>query len=369
MNASPEPLPHLIDVDLGDRSYRITIGSGHLDDVGTICREALVDRHAFVITDSNVGPIYLDRVTTSLGGTSKRVDVMTMEAGESTKSLANCQRIWQQMLHLAADRSSIVVALGGGVIGDLGGFVAAAFARGIDFVQIPTSLLAQVDSSVGGKVGINLPGAKNMVGAFWQPRSVLIDTDVLSTLDQRNYVAGLAEVIKYGLIMDLPFFEYLEKSVSELLSLDSETLARVIARCCQCKTDVVEADEREQSGRRAILNYGHTYGHAIEAVFGYGTFLHGEAISIGMTCAGRLAVQLGLVDSEFLKRQTELFRAVGLPVDCPSEKHDELIDAMARDKKVSKGQLNLILPTKIGHVESIPAPNRAEILTSLKPTD
>lgn len=355
-----------VNVSLDDRTYAIDIRPGSLTDVGQLGRDVFFQRHVIVITDSVVAPLYLQTACDAISKHATRVNSVTVPAGETSKCLKECQRIWQEMLQLEADRSSVVVALGGGVAGDLAGFVAAAFARGLKFVQIPTSLLAQVDSSVGGKVGINLPNAKNMVGAFWQPQHVMIDTDVLSTLDDRNFIAGIAEVIKYGLIMDRPFFEQLESSVDALLAKDAETLCRVIARCCECKAKVVEEDEREQSGRRAILNYGHTYGHAIEAVFGYGTYLHGEAIAIGMTCAARLAVMLGRVAPEFLERQTTLFQRFGLPVKCPADRHEELLASMKRDKKVSRGTLYLILPLELGNVESVAAPDDAMILRSLR---
>ena len=318
-----------------------------------------------LITDSHVGPLYLSRIYEDLLGIAARVDHQTVPAGETSKSIAQAEKCWQQLLTQSASRDTVIVAVGGGVVGDLAGFIAATFARGITFVQIPTSLLAQVDSSVGGKVGINLPSAKNMVGAFLQPATVLIDPEVLNTLDQRNYFAGMAEVIKYGLIMDPELFVRLEQAAEPLLQRNSDVLTQVIANCCQCKADVVAEDEQEVSGRRAILNYGHTYGHAIEAVFGYGSFLHGEAIAIGMTCAARLAKMLGLVDDDFIGRQTQLFHRFHLPTDCPAERHDELISAMMRDKKVAAGQLNLILPTRIGHVESIPAPDEQLIRASL----
>ena len=224
------------------------------------------------------------------------------------------------MVKLGTDRKSVVVALGGGVVGDLAGFLASTFARGLTFIQIPTTLLAQVDSSVGGKVGVNLPQAKNMVGSFWQPAKVVIDPIVLATLDDANFQSGMAEVIKYGLIMDLPLFEHLERSVKVINDRDNDALSKIIAWCCRCKATIVEEDEHEIFGRRAILNYGHTYGHAIEAVFGYGRFLHGQAIAIGMTCTARLARNLGLVNQHFLDRQTALFRAYGLPVECPAER-------------------------------------------------
>ena len=353
-------------VNLGDRSYHIHIGAGSLKDLRSHLGEFLADRHVVIFSDEQVAGLYLDNVAGQIEQFAAKVDRLVVPVGETSKSIKQADQLWQQMVELGADRSSIVVALGGGVVGDLAGFIAATYGRGVKFVQIPTSLLAQVDSSVGGKVGINLPQSKNMVGAFLQPQTVLIDPDMLGTLDEANYQAGMAEVIKYGLIMDLPLFEYLESSVEAIQKRDSETLTRTIAWCCQCKATVVEEDEKETSGRRAILNYGHTYGHAIEAIFGYGKFLHGEAISIGMTCAGRLARNLEMVDDAFLTRQTKLFQAIGLPVDCPAERHDKLVGAMKHDKKVSQGKLNLILPTEIGNVIGYPAPADEVILESLK---
>jgi len=344
---STNPTSQQVHVGLGQRSYRIEIGAGRLKDrLAGDLKNHLTDEHVVLVTDDVVAPLYLDEVAKTIEQLANRVDPIIVPSGEPSKSVAQCDKAWQQMVALNTDRKSIVVALGGGVVGDLAGFLAATYGRGLKFVQIPTTLLAQVDSSVGGKVGINLPQSKNMVGAFWQPQAVLIDPLVLNTLDEANYRAGLAEVIKYGLIMDLPLLEYLESSVEALNNRDPDTLTKTIAWCCQCKATVVEEDEKETSGRRAILNYGHTYGHAIEAVFGYGRFLHGQAISIGMTCAGRLARNLGMVDQAFLDRQAKLFQAVGLPTDCPDEKHQELVDAMKHDKKVSRGKLILILPTQ-----------------------
>jgi 3-dehydroquinate synthase len=256
-------------------------------------------------------------------------------------------------LEHGTDRKSIVVAVGGGVIGDLAGFIAATYARGLAFVQVPTSLLAHVDSSVGGKVGVNLPGAKNMVGAFWQPLGVLIDTQVLDTLPAREYRAGLAEVVKYGVIVDADFFAYLEQHVDEINDRTPEVLRCVIARCCRLKADVVENDERETLGLRAVLNYGHTFAHAIEAEAGYGQFLHGEAVSIGMVAASRLAERLGRIDSELTRRQHALLVRLGLPVEMPDIASDTLLAAMQRDKKVAHGRLRFILPARMGHVELV----------------
>ena len=241
----------------------------------------------------------------------------------------------------------------GGVVGDLAGFIAASFARGIDFYQVPTTLLAQVDSSVGGKVGINLPGAKNMVGAFWQPQHVTIDTSVLATLPDREYRAGLAEVVKYGVILDEKFFSYLEENIDGCNERTDEDLRYIIARCCQLKADVVQADERETTGLRAVLTYGHTFGHALEAVTKYGQFLHGEAISIGMLCASRLAASLGLIDSSLTDRQHKLLTSLKLPTEMPDLDHQPILEAMSRDKKVEHGKLRFILPTKIGHVQLV----------------
>jgi 3-dehydroquinate synthase len=354
-----------VDVDLADRSYAIHIGSGLLSKLDALCRTFVADRHVIVISDSRVAPLYLAKVETAFASASK-VDSLVVDEGEKSKSIAQCDQLWQQMIELRADRKTIVVALGGGVVGDLAGFVASGFARGIDFIQIPTTLLAQVDSSVGGKTGVNLPQAKNMVGAFWQPKTVVIDVDVLDTLDDRNFRAGLAEVIKYGLIMDADLFDRIAGSMESILARDASVVAELIQRCCQCKADVVTEDEKETSGRRAILNYGHTVGHAIEAVYGYGEYLHGEAISIGMVVEAEMAKALGMVDTAFCDRQRAVFSSSGLPVVCPSGKESELIDAMTRDKKVASGKLNFILPTRIGNVKSVPSPRAEAIKAAIK---
>ncbi|MFK7768833.1 MAG: 3-dehydroquinate synthase [Mariniblastus sp.] len=355
-----------VTVNLGDRTYSIAIAPGNLRCLSGSLLPFLENQHVVVVTDDIVGEHYLSNVVEQIDSFAMRTDTIMVPHGETSKSVSTCDGLWQKMVEFGTDRKSFVVALGGGVVGDLAGFLAATYGRGLNFIQIPTSLLAQVDSSVGGKVGINLPQAKNMVGAFWQPESVVIDPLVLNTLDERNYCAGMAEVIKYGLIMDIPFFEFLESSVEKINARDSQTLTKIISWCCQCKATVVEEDEKETSGRRAILNYGHTFGHAIEAIFGYGEYLHGQAISIGMTCAGRLARNMGRVDQGFLDRQTKLFKDVGLPVECPSQHHVELVDAMKRDKKVSRGKLVLILPTRIGHVEEVDSPGDAMLLESLQ---
>ena len=308
-----------------------------------------------LISDANVYPLHGLAVADSLANSGATVHTIIVEPGEQTKSAAFAESLWRQMLELGADRKTIVAALGGGVVGDLVGFVAATYARGLGLLQIPTTLLAQVDSSVGGKVGINLPGAKNMVGAFWQPLGVLIDTDTLATLPRREYVSGLAEVVKYGVILDAEFFADLEANAAALSQRQSEVLSRVVARCCRLKADVVESDERELGCgppelNRAVLNYGHTFAHALETTSGYGRWLHGEAVSIGMMCAARLALRLGRVDDRFLRRQRELLVALGLPVEMPDSDAESFLAVMARDKKSEQGRLRFVLPERLGRV-------------------
>jgi 3-dehydroquinate synthase len=343
----------IVHVDLGERGYDITVDSGNLPALGCLVRALEPATHAVVVTDRNVlaphGRIAVD----SLQATGMRVDLLTVEAGEGAKSIAVAESLWSQLAALKADRKSLVVAVGGGVIGDLAGFVAATYARGLRFVQVPTTLLAQVDSSVGGKVGVNLPSAKNMVGAFWQPQAVLIDTAVLNTLPEREYRAGLAEVVKYGVILDAPFFEYLEANIDAVNRREACVLRHIVARSCRLKADIVEQDEREETGVRAILNYGHTFAHAFETVTSYGTLLHGEAVSIGMMCAARLAASLGKIPTTLVERQQSLLEAMHLPVRTPSVSPQAMVEAMQRDKKVEHGRLRFVLPTRLGRMELV----------------
>lgn len=362
-----------IQVDLGSQSYSIQIGNSLLPNTGSWLanlRSAgcanLAPGHALLVTDRNVEAIYADPVEHSLQAAGWSTNRLVVPAGEHSKSATIADQLWQQLLVAGADRKSIVVALGGGVVGDLAGFVAATFARGISLVQIPTTLLAQVDSSVGGKTGINLPGAKNMVGAFWQPKGVLIDTRVLSTLADREYRAGLAEVIKYGVIMDDSFFDYLENHIDQLNQRDDAVLGHVVARCCRLKADVVEQDEREETGVRALLNYGHTFCHALEAATGYDRLLHGEAVAIGMDCAARLAERLGRVDHAFVNRQQRLLAAVGLPTAVPDVPHKTLLELMQRDKKTEHGRLRFVLPTRMGQVEVVDDIDSVDIVAALQ---
>lgn len=343
---------HDVRVDLAARSYDIHIGTGSLQDIGPILVTTDPLTHAVIVTDTNVEQ-YANTVAESIASAGANVDVLTIEPGEKSKSAASVAALWEEMLSAGSDRKTVVVAVGGGVVGDLAGFVAATFARGLSFVQVPTTLLSQVDSSVGGKTGINLSTAKNMVGAFWQPLTVLIDTNVLKTLPDRDYISGLAEVIKYGVIQDADFFDYLEEHLFELKSRDDETLQYVISRCCRLKADVVEADERETSGRRAVLNYGHTFAHALEAASGYGELMHGEAVSIGMMCASRLAESMGRIDAEVTAKQHSLLQAVGLPIAVPPMNVQDLMNLMMHDKKVEYGKLRFVLPDRLGNVELV----------------
>jgi 3-dehydroquinate synthase len=277
-------------------------------------------------------------------------------SGEQSKSYAQMQLLYDQLVDMAADRRTIVVAVGGGVTGDLAGFVAATYARGLRFVQVPTTLLSMVDSSVGGKTGINHPRGKNLIGAFHQPIGVLIDLTTLNTLPDREYRSGLAEVVKYGVILDHEFFDYLEKNVEGLNARSPEVLRHVVARSCELKADVVRQDEYETTGLRAVLNYGHTFGHAFEALSGYGGLLHGEAVSIGMICASRLAESLNRITSKETARQTELLIRLGLPVEVPKELHSrqqDIVNCMMLDKKTEGRELRFVLPSRIGHVDVV----------------
>jgi 3-dehydroquinate synthase len=340
-----------IRVALAERSYDIEIGRGNLAPVAAFIGQRRKCTHVAVVTDSNVGPLHGQRVAASLTAAGIRVDLLTVPAGEESKCVAEAERLWNELARRKADRKSVIVAVGGGVVGDLAGFVAATYGRGLALVQIPTTLLAQVDSSVGGKVGINLPAAKNIVGSFWQPAGVVIDLDVLHTLPEREYRSGLAEVVKYGVILDAEFFTFLEASVPALNARESQVLEKVVARCCQLKANVVQQDEREETGLRAVLNYGHTFCHALETVTGYGHFLHGEAVAIGMICASRLAESLGLIGNEVTRRQCELLRQLGLPTEVGDMDRDQLLAVMQHDKKSEHGRLRFVLPTRLGSVE------------------
>jgi 3-dehydroquinate synthase len=353
-------------VSLGDRSYPIVVCSGKWGDVVSRIFAAIPDlTHALVIGDQAITKSWTAPVVRGLRE-SVRCDLFEVATGESSKSLSSIGEIWEWMHTCGADRKSVVIAIGGGVIGDLAGFAAASYARGIRLVQLPTTLLAQVDSSVGGKTGINLTSGKNMVGAFWQPTLVMIDTETLSTLPQRSYVSGLAEVIKYGVIEDESFFGWLESSAEALVARVPEAVRHAISTSCQVKADVVANDERETSGRRAILNYGHTFAHAIEATAGYGVFLHGEAVAIGMQMAAQLSLDMGLIDKGFLQRQRKLIQDCSLPTVWPQADPVAMVAAMRTDKKVAHASLRFVLPDRLGHVELITCNDPAAITHAIQ---
>ena len=355
-----------VHVNLAERSYDIEIGSDNLQRVGQCLTSTGTVSHAVIITDENVQQPHAIRVAESLTDESLDVDLLVVEPGEPTKSIDMAAGLWEGLLELGADRRTLVVAVGGGVVGDLAGFIAATYARGVRFFQVPTSLLAQVDSSVGGKVGINLPEAKNMVGAFLQPVGVLVDTATLDTLPKREYLAGLAEVVKYGVALDARFFDYLEAHVAVLLAHEADVLIHVIGRCCRLKADVVENDEREESGLRAVLNYGHTFAHPLETLSGYGQIVHGEAVAMGMLCASRLAERLGRVDAQLTRRQRSLLEALGLPVELPDLDREQIMATMRHDKKVEHGKLRFVLPSRLGHVELVGDVDPADVRAALE---
>lgn len=356
-------------VALKERSYDIEIGNGNRAHFSSFLRQRCETEHAILITDTTVDPLYADGLGDQLVEAGWETHLLVVDAGEQSKSTEVASQLWETMLAEGADRQTVVVAVGGGVVGDLAGFVAATYARGIPFVQIPTTLLAQVDSSVGGKVGVNLPGAKNMVGAFWQPRGVLIDVAVLSTLPVREYRAGLAEVVKYGVILDADFFDYLQQQVEAIDAQDPRVLATIVQHCCRLKAEVVEQDERETTGLRAVLNYGHTFAHALEAAGSYGQLLHGEAVAMGMCCAARLAARLGHVGEPFVEKQHHLLQALHLETTLPDYSPDELLRLMYHDKKVEQGQLRFILPDRMGHVQQVRDVRPDDILAALKDSE
>lgn len=357
---------YILTVDLADRGYCIHIGQATLRSVGQLTQSAMPKvRHAVVISDEKIASI-ANTVVEGLKSIGLRITPLTVPSGEPSKSVEQVAQLWQQMLAEFTDRGSIVVAVGGGVVGDLAGFAAATFARGIPLVQIPTTLLSQVDSSVGGKTGINLPGTKNIVGSFWQPRLVAIDTNSLTSLPDREYVSGLAEVAKYGVIMEPSIFEYLEDHAQATVEKQVEQITHLVAQSCLCKAIVVEEDELETSGRRAILNYGHTFAHAIESVAGYGSLLHGEAVAIGMNMAARLAERMGLVPADFVTRQEGLLRALNLPTRFDGGDAELMWDKMQHDKKTQHGRLHFVLPTRMGHVELVSGVDRTDAIDAIR---
>ncbi len=340
--------------DAADRSYDIHVGRGLLAAVGPAVKSAGAGR-AVVIADAAVAPTHAAVVERALREAGVATALLTVPAGEASKSISGAGRVWDALAEMAVDRRTHLVAVGGGVVGDLAGFAAATFGRGIAVWQVPTTVVAQVDSAIGGKTGINLPAGKNLVGAFWQPRGVFADIDALATLPDREFVSGFAEVVKYGMILDEAFFAWLEEHAAAVRARDPAALLHAVKRSAALKAGVVEQDERELTGLRAVLNYGHTFAHAYETAAGYGTLLHGEAVAIGMARAARLAGFLGRIGEDVIRRQDRLLEALGLPTR-PAETGpaaEELLAVMARDKKAVAGRLRFVLPDRIGRVELV----------------
>ncbi len=333
-------------VELAGRSYPIHIGRNLIGDASLILPH-LKRKQVAVVTNTTVAPLYLEQLTLSLQGFGVSVLPIILPDGEAYKNTQTLNTIYDALLQNRCERSTTLIALGGGVIGDLTGYAAATFLRGVPFIQIPTTLLSQVDSSVGGKTGINHPLGKNMIGAFYQPQVVLADIDTLKTLPPREFSAGMAEVIKYGLMRDAEFFDWLERNVEALMALDEQALSYAIYRSCQNKADLVALDEHEQ-GDRALLNLGHTFGHAIENAMGYGVWLHGEAVAAGTILAADLSQRLGWLTSLDSKRVTDILQAANLPVTAPNLGVERYLDLMGHDKKVEDGKIRLVLQQGIG---------------------
>lgn len=335
-----------VTVGLGARAYPIHIGEGLLAR-GDLFAPHLAQRKVAVITNTTVGALYLEQLTDTLHSLGMEIVPVVLPDGEEHKNWSTLNSIFDALLSNRLERKSALIALGGGVVGDLAGFAAATYQRGVPFIQVPTTLLAQVDSSVGGKTAINHPMGKNMIGAFHQPRMVLADTAMIKTLPDRELSAGLAEVIKYGLIMDVPFLEWLEANIGRLMARDPEALAHAVTRSCENKAQVVEADERE-TGQRALLNLGHTFGHAIETGLGFGVWLHGEAVAAGTIMAAQLSERMGSLTAAEVGRIERLFQSAGLPVDAPLLGEDRYLELMGHDKKVENGKLRLVLLQALG---------------------
>lgn len=356
----------VLTVNLGENSYDIVIDRDVLSTLGARCKALELHGVAAVVTNPTVAALYADTVRKSLADAGYDVVLVEIPDGEEYKNSATLNSIYDAFVEGGIDRSSFVVALGGGVVGDMAGFAAATWLRGVPFVQVPTTLLSQVDSSVGGKTGIDHPRGKNLIGAFYQPKLVLIDVATLQTLDQRQFRAGIAEVIKYGVSLDLQFFEFIERHTEQLLALDGGILIETILRCCQLKAQVVELDEKE-SGLRAVLNYGHTLGHAFEALSGYRGLVHGEAVAIGMGLAAAVSAARGVCSRQDVERIATLIRRCGLPVDIPEYDRQQLLNAIATDKKSRGGLITFICNQGIGmYVMSKHSPEELLSLSGLE---
>src|SRR5919202_5883671 len=361
----------IIKVDLGPQSYNVCVRSGGLDELGSLMGDLSAGKKVLLVSNQSIFRQYGERATAALESAGLEVSSCILPPGEQYKTLNSVQKIYDVALENRLERSSTIVALGGGVVGDMAGFAAATWLRGINVVQVPTSLLAMVDSSVGGKTGVNHPQGKNLIGAFYQPRFVLIDPLVLKTLPPREFRAGMAEVIKYGIIWDAELFDKLEAAnrLDQLRYVDEELLSLILTRSCQSKADVVGKDEKE-AGLRAILNYGHTIGHAVESLTGYKLVNHGEAVAIGMVAAGQIAVQLKMWKPEEAKRQDALIEKTGLPTQLPSGLDiDAIVDSLQTDKKVKDGKVRFVLPTQIGAVtitDQVPADVIRQVLRQMQ---
>ena len=367
---NPADNTRTIRVELGARSYDIVVGPGLMDRAGALLAERLGERRTVIVTDTNVGPLYAGRLDAALRQAGHQTRTVTVPAGETSKSYARLETLLEDLIGGGLERGSVLIALGGGVIGDLTGFAASIALRGVEFVQVPTSLLAQVDSSVGGKTAINSSHGKNLVGTFYQPRLVIADTETLATLPPRELRAGYAEVAKYGLLGDADFFAWLEANATAILAGDTDAQVRAIERACEMKAEIVNQDERE-TGRRALLNLGHTFAHALEAETGYGAeLLHGEAVAIGMVLAFELSARMGLCGLDDPARVRTHLAAAGLPVDLPAHPGDgwdadALLAHMGRDKKVQDGRLTFILTNGIGDAFVTNAATPEEVLRLL----
>jgi 3-dehydroquinate synthase len=350
-------------VSASTRSYNIHLNAGQLGEPA-VWAPWVSGRQVFIVTNETVGPLYASSVNTACSA-ARRVTDVVLPDGEAHKTAATLEKIYTPMLEAAADRKSIIIALGGGVVGDMAGFAAATYQRGIDFIQAPTTLLAMVDSSVGGKTGINHPLGKNMIGAFHQPLAVIADLATLKTLPPREYAAGIAEAIKHGLLADATYLDEIERQTPALLARDPIALAALVKRSCEIKADVVARDEMETADVRALLNLGHTFGHAIEAAMGYGNWLHGEAVAAGTMLAAKLSCDMGMIATLDVARIERLLTAFSLPTVPPTISADEMIGHMARDKKNAEGKIKLVLLKKIGQAYVDASVPRASLATFL----
>ena len=357
----------IVEVNLGSRSYRIVVASGELQSVGQRLRELSVGTRAALVSDAPVARLYGKTVMASLESAGFTVATIEVPEGEVAKTITTAQHCWNELLAAGLDRTSTVFALGGGAVGDVAGFAAATYMRGINFVQLPTTVLAQVDASIGGKTAIDHPLGKNMIGAFHQPRLVVVDPAVARTLPEREFRSGLAEIVKHGIVLDAAYFAELERDLAPLAARDLEVLERIIGGSCRLKASVIERDEREAELRH-VLNYGHTIGHALEASTGYARYTHGEAVALGMVAEARLARQLGIADDETTARQERMLDALGLPVLAPAIDVEPVVTAMARDKKGKDGRIPFVLAPRIGEfrlVYDVPAAQIRAAIASL----